>query len=205
MRLAAAELIQGPSTPRGQSASGATLEKVTAWLDEQREDIASGITAAEAAAAPLPAGSRHDALWHTLTLIGAPLLWPATMEALWLGEPVWQHLQKRGQWFQVVEAMLWDGANDQVLAKAERAWRRVATTESALETLLRVPTTGDNEGETSANAAPDEHVIVLVGMQSRLAVRVFGYPPPELRDALQDIYFEADEVLEESVAEAQDR
>jgi len=129
----------------------------------------------------MSAGSRHDALWHTLKLIGAPLLWPATMEALWLGEPDWKYLQKRGQWFPVVKAMLWDATNHQVLAKAKRARRRVASTESALETWLPVPMRGDNEAETSANTAPDDHVIVLVGTQSRLVVRVFDYPPPELR------------------------
>jgi hypothetical protein len=172
---------------------------VTEWLAEQRKHKAPLTLDAEVVTEPLPAKSLSDALWHTLTLVGTPSLWPAAMQALWLGEPVWPHLQRQGKWFQVVEAVLLDVTTSQVLAKAGRPWCRVSAIEPALDTLLRVPLANDAQEKTHGTAS-GQHVTVLVGRQSRLAVRVLGYPPAELRQALQSICFEADALLEEPMA-----
>ena len=200
MPLAAADLIEGALSVRHSNGSRTTLDMVTSWLKEQR-----------LSAPPVPteltplADSQSDRMWSGLALIGAPSLWPDALKALWLGEPVWNHLQKQSGWFQVVETMLLDATTGGVVAQAARPWRRIPSEEPALETLLRMQTNVAGRSSLAQSAGSDRRVTVLVGRRSRLAVRTLGYPPEALREALQSICDEADALLEEPMATTQSR
>lgn len=190
MTLAAADLIEGAPPPPNPGGRSATLDLVTAWLNERRPT-------------PLPAvpscttSLRRDWIWGVLALVAAPMLWPDALKALWQGEPVWNHLQKQAGWFQVVETMLLDTGTGKVRAQAARAWRCIPPNEPSLEELLSLPLQNGPKQTAAGTMESDQPVTVLVGRRSRLAVRTLGYPPEALREALQAICDEADSLLEE--------
>jgi len=200
MPLAAADLIEGAPASRHSNGSCATLDMVTSWLHEQRQSA----PATPAGLAPLD-DSRNDRMWSGLALIGAPTLWPDALKALWLGEPVWNHLQKQAGWFQVVEAALLDTRTGGIVARAARPWRRVPSQEPALDKLLQQRPSTPRGASLETSAPSDRQVTVLVGQRSRLAVRTLGYPPEGLREALQAVCDEADALLDEPMAAGQSR
>ena len=200
MPLAAADLIEGAPASRHSVGTCATLDMVTSWLHEQRQSSPP----APADLAPLE-DSRNDRMWSGLALIGAPTLWPDALKALWLGEPVWNHLQKQAGWFQVVEAALLDTRTGSMAARAARPWRRVPSQEPALDKLLQQRPSTPQSPSAEASVHSDRQVTVLVGRRSRLAVRTLGYPPEGLREALQAVCDEADALLDEPIATGQSR
>lgn len=201
MLLAATDLMDGASAPcHADGSRTSTLDMVTAWLNEQRRSIRP----ATEGLVPMVA-SRRDRFWSCLTMIGAPMLWPAALNALWLGEPVWSHLQKTAGWFQVVEVVLLDTTTGSIVARAAQSWRRVPSEEPELDKLLQRQPHAAWADSPQQSAGSDHQVTVLVGLRSRLAVRTLGYPSEDLREVLQSVCDEADALLDEPMASAQSR
>lgn len=138
--------------------------------------------------------------WRAMAIAVNPSLWTLAVKALWEGRPVWQFLEQRAGWFQVVEAVLIDVRTQALLAKSDAPGRRYRTTDEPLHSLMSaghttVPTENTHLAGTDAR---DSQVLVLVGERCRLAVRVYGQAPESLRPKLQSVCLAADRLLENS-------
>ena len=171
-----------------------------AWVGEQRRLR----TLSETAVSPSVV-SCQDTVWGGLTMLGTPSLWPDAMKALWLGEPVWDHLQKQSGWFQVVEAAVLDVTAEQVVARVIRPSCCLHAKGIALEALLLSSMQASGQGKAMPAPCSDDPVTVLVGRRSRLAVRVLGYSPESLREALQAVCEEVDTLLDEPMISTESR
>lgn len=141
--------------------------------------------------------------WKWMAIIVNPSLWPLTVKALWEGEPVWDYMERMAGWYQVVEAVLVASGTHSLLGRVEAPLRRRSENEKPLHELLLVPVEqpsavfDENDESTPAvDNAEGTHVMVLVGVYCRLAVRVCGHPPDKLRPSLQLLCQEADRMLE---------
>ena len=149
--------------------------------------------------------------WKWMSIIVSPSLWPLTVKALWEGEPVWDFMERRAGWYQVVEAVLVASSSHSLLGRVETPLRRRNESERPLHDLLRVPMADpdgrftDDESTPSVDEAEGSRVMVLVGVYCQLAVRVCGHPPESLRPALQLLCQEADRMLERATSDAAGR
>jgi hypothetical protein len=112
--------------------------------------------------------------------------WRWALQALWEGEPIWDYAQKKAGWFEVVELGLYDSANHRLLAHQGRDDMGRPLDEFVFPSAT---------GSSTASGAAELPVIVLVGGQCRLAVRIAGAPPATLSQQLQDLCFELDSLL----------
>lgn len=144
-----------------------------------------------------------------VAIIANPKLWSLSIRALWEGEPVWEYLERRSGWYQVVEAVLVGSGTNQLLGRAEAKGVRALRGDASLLDQIQVPTEGpaSNYPDSSDDdeLAGKSHVMVLVGVHCKLAVRVCGQPPEKLRQSLQELCQEADHLLERSTMDTSSR
>jgi OOP family OmpA-OmpF porin len=141
--------------------------------------------------------------WKWMAVMINPSLWPLALKALWEGEPVWDYMERRAGWYQVVEAVLVGSGAIGLLGRVEAPMRRRPEKEKPLHELLLVPVEQpepvfDEEDDRTpmVDEADGTRVMVLMGVYCRLAVRVCGHPPEKLRPSLQVLCQEADRMLE---------
>jgi hypothetical protein len=136
--------------------------------------------------------------WRAMAIIVNPSLWALSIKALWDGTPVWDYLEQRKGWYQVVEAVLVDSRTHDLLAKADAPGRRHRSSDEPLHSLAHTtaPSSIHDSGADSGQGLRDNQVLVLVGERCRLSVRVCGLPPETLRPKLQSICLAADRLLE---------
>ena len=136
--------------------------------------------------------------WRAMAILVNPSLWGLSIKALWEGVPVWNYLEQREGWYQVVESVLVDSRTHDLLAKADAPGRRHRTSDEPLHSLAHTasPSPIQESVGDSDRGIRDNQVLVLVGERCRLSVRVCGLPPETLRPKLHSICLAADRLLE---------
>jgi hypothetical protein len=134
--------------------------------------------------------------WHGLGRFLSGLsqakVWRWTAEALWEGEAVSEYIDSRVKAAEVVEIVLHDPAGLRVLAAV---------------TLPGVTATKMHATEAELQTAePEEGAFyVFIGARCRLSARVIGAIQPEAKRFFQALCMELDELLAETVSDAQER
>ncbi|MDB6119863.1 MAG: hypothetical protein JWO08_3644 [Verrucomicrobiaceae bacterium] len=132
-----------------------------------------------------------------------PHLWKWALKALWEGDPVWPHIQEQAQWHQVPELLMLDNRTGHVLGHAETVSHCIAPGEMGLEEMCGTHR-AVQPGEEISTRVPDEEglqgelasrVLVVVGWRCKLAARVRGHAPANLRNSLQVLCEEAEALL----------
>ncbi|MDB6140543.1 MAG: hypothetical protein JWO94_3615 [Verrucomicrobiaceae bacterium] len=154
---------------------------------------------------------RHERRMETLgkwaLCLTQPRLWRWALKALWEGEPVWDHIQEKSQWHEVPELVLVDNRTGQLLGRAEALSLRLLSGESTLEEMCSgrraarpqeeiITSVPDEEG---MGGETDSRVLMQVGWRCKLAARVRGQPPKNLRHQLQALCEEAEALLDRPV------
>ncbi len=136
-----------------------------------------------------------------------PQMWLWAMKALWEGDSVWHYIQDRAQWHEVPELVLFDQRHHVVLARAESHSNRLRPGEPRLE-AMSWPALQASEAEVHEPGPAVEpalevaeevpmaaQIVVVVGWRCKLAARVRGQAPADLRAKLQALCEEAETLL----------
>jgi hypothetical protein len=203
---AAAPVAKGDDAAAWFAARSTNAQSSATWADVLRKpvDLADLIRKPARAAAMLApvmdamqVQARRDRyarwdqrLWQWMAVMVNPILWPKALSALWEGEPMWDYIEQRSEWFDVVEAQIEDASTQMVLGRAESNLTRKIDHEPTLREMLHSP--HHHQDAASPSEASKCSALVLVGTHCRLAVRVYGKPDASLRPALQRLCEEAD-------------
>ncbi len=144
-----------------------------------------------------------EALGRVCLCLTRPRMWVWTLKALWEGDPVWSHIQEKAQWHEVPELVLFDNRSGAVLGRAESHSSQRLPGEPSLDEVHGGGRAAQAEDE--GTRVPDEDglrgmmtskVVVVVGWRCKLVARVRGHAPINLRQTLQLLCEEAQNVLE---------
>jgi hypothetical protein len=119
--------------------------------------------------------------------LSSPKVWRWALQALWQGEHVWEHAQRKAEWFEVMELGLYDSSSRRCLASAGTVDPKRPLDRFVFPDLAALP------GEPKLREA--EPVMVLAGSQCRMAARIAGHPPAGLRQQLMGLCFELDSIV----------
>lgn len=135
---------------------------------------------------------RWRGLGRFLSGLSHAKVWRWTVEALWEGESISDYIDARVKACEVVEIVLHDSAGQRVLA--------AVTLPGVAPTRLHGTEADFHEAEPEEGAFS-----VFIGARCRLSARIIGQLQPEVKHYFQALCQELDELLEETVLDAQER